>query len=411
MRRYLTDPRLLLFGALILGASIISSHGAWLFFGYLVAPWLAGVFTAVVAVGIIGLDAAGTVERGWRRAPYYAGMAFFILLETLANYFAGQAGFVTQIREALHDRPASDLLAIATQDPTATRSLVWLFLSPASLAVALFVFAATKRVMQIRAGDDRPLAARIARLVGALRRARGRVSRLVGALRETRAQLRATRGELAALAGQARDLADRGERLAGVVRRARGRVRRLVGALQDVREDLVAASSMLADLYEDLADERRMLADERDRRARTSRVLAHRRGLVRRLVGEVRIVRGMCERQIAELAERDRIVAVLEDQAASVSRVVTAARGRLSEVEGQLADERAAHEASAREAAELREQLRAAVPTRAAVVAYAQAQVNAGRALDEVARSLGFPASTLRTWGVEVADRRMEVAA
>ncbi len=65
MKCYL-DIRLGLFVALTIGASLLSAHGAWLFFGYIVEPWLAWVFTLVVALGwlhrpIIGL---GDDEEG-----------------------------------------------------------------------------------------------------------------------------------------------------------------------------------------------------------------------------------------------------------------------------------------------------------------------------------------------------------
>lgn len=342
MRRYLTDPRLLLFAVLVIGASIISAHGALLFFGYLVDPWLAGVFTAVVAVGIIGLDAAGTLERGWRRAPYYAGMAFFIVLETLANYFAGQAGFVGQIQQALREKPASDLLRIASSDPAATRSLVVLFLSPASLAVALFVFAATKRVIQIRAGGDAPLVARLARLVGVLRMRRALIRRLVARLREVRGLERKARGELAALAEQSRNLVDRKARLVALSRQ--------------------------------------------------------RRTLVRRLVGELRIARDSLADLVAESRELRGRLAGAEGKLADSSRELGAARGEANELRSRLAAADASLAASEQDLTELREWRAGLIPSRALILAYVRGALHESRALDEISREVDIPASTLRSW-------------
>lgn len=210
MKPYLRDARLWLFVVLAIGASILSSHGAYQFFQYLVSDELALVFIFVVALGIIGLDAAGTLEKGWRAAAYYGGMAFFLVLETLANYFAGQAGFVAQIVAKLP--PSSDLRAIAEQSPAVTRMLVVLFLSLASVAVALFTFAATARFQQLRTGQDASLRARFARLfaqrrvlvralVATLRAERQRFAFEQATLRagndEVRAELETVRGQFA----------------------------------------------------------------------------------------------------------------------------------------------------------------------------------------------------------------------
>lgn len=190
MKPYIKDIRLGLFVLLALGASIISSHGAYQFFLYLVDPWLAGVFILVVALGIIGLDVAGTIEHGRRAVAYYAGMAFFLVLETLANYFAGQAGFVAKIVEKLPQ--SSDLRAVAETQPGWTRVLVVLFLSLASLAVAFFAFAATTRFQQVRAGVEGSI---VARLLGLLRQRRALIKTIVRALKSEKHE-RIKAGEL-----------------------------------------------------------------------------------------------------------------------------------------------------------------------------------------------------------------------
>src|SRR5512145_285087 len=157
MKTYL-DARLLLFVSLATGASVISAHGACSFFGFLAPAWLAAVFTGVVAVGIIGLDAAGTLEPSrWKRMLYYSGMSFFLVLETLANYFSGQAAAAERIIAALAvSAPGSDLLAIARNAPIVMRVLVVLYQATASLAVAFFTFAAATRVDQLHSGAADP---------------------------------------------------------------------------------------------------------------------------------------------------------------------------------------------------------------------------------------------------------------
>lgn len=182
MKMYLRDTRLWLFVLLTFGASIISSHGAFQFFKYLVDPWLAWVFILVVALGIIGLDVAGTIEQGRKAVAYYAGMGFFLILETLANYFAGQAGFVAQIVAKLP--PSSDLRTIAETEPAWARILVVLFLSLASLAVAFFAFAATTRFQQVRSGMEGSIIAQLRRMLKARRE---RYARLADTLTQERA--------------------------------------------------------------------------------------------------------------------------------------------------------------------------------------------------------------------------------
>lgn len=156
MKCYL-DIRLGLFVALTIGASLLSAHGAWLFFGYIVEPWLAWVFTLVVALGIIGLDAAATAEPGRMRYVYMAGAGFFLVLETLANYFAGQADFASKVETALAASGSADLLYIVREYPTGTRALVVLFLSLASISVAYFTYAATRRLQQLHDAGEIPL--------------------------------------------------------------------------------------------------------------------------------------------------------------------------------------------------------------------------------------------------------------
>lgn len=186
--RYL-DGWLILFMALAALASLIASHGSRVFFGYLVDAWLAWVFTAVLAIGIVGLDAAATLEPiWWKRWMYLAGMLLFLAMETLGNYFAGQAVFVARVRAALAGSPDSDLLTIATTSPGASRGLVVLFLALASVAVAFFTFAAATRAKQL--AQPRSVSRRVRQL-------RALARRLARSLRSARAESAQAQANLA----------------------------------------------------------------------------------------------------------------------------------------------------------------------------------------------------------------------
>ena len=346
LRPYL-DARLVLFVALAAGASVISSHGALLFFRYLVDPWLAWVFIGVVALGIIGLDAAGTLERGWRRAPYYAGMFVFLALETLANYFAGQAGFVARIVAQLP--PSSDLRALAEGHPYATRSLVVLFLAMASIAVALFTFAAATRFGQLRKGE----AGRLARAFARLRKRYSAVVRALGTLRTTvsaqSADLAALRTALdeakQALAIERSTHAGQSARLRRFVYRVRARNARLlrrfrltVATLEMVRaerdelarvaENRGAALDEQARQYAAEADEFRAWSDEQVARSAAAFEKLDRqryqaederdqaRAEAANLLTELSAVRKVQQQTLAELTEAEGIAAQLRNDVA-----------------------------------------------------------------------------------------------
>lgn len=328
--RYL-DARLVLFILLALGASIISSHGAWLFFGYLVNPWLAGVFILVVALGIIGLDAAGTLERGWRRVPYYAGMTVFLVLETLANYFAGQSTFVSRIVEKLAtDAPDSDLLAIARNNPATTRLLVILFLSMASIAVALFTFAAATRFAQLRSGAaDRPRSI-IARL-------RKRYSAVVGALRATRALL----------AAAARDLTT----VQADVATLRSQLTTQADELEQVRAQSARAEARAAATETDLRTE---LEQVRGQSAGWARAVSEAQAQTAALRTEVEQVRTQAQDQVTslrtELEHARTEVAELRIQSAALAQEEAARGVQAARLEEQVRTEQ-------QESARLRERL------------------------------------------------------
>lgn len=263
MKKYI-DTQLSMFVALAIGASILSSHGAFQFFNYLVDPWLAWVFILVVALGIIGLDAAGTATRGPARWAYYGGMAFFLVLETLANYFAGQAGFVAQIVAKLPE--SSDLRSIAEYHPIVTRVLVVLFLSLASLAVAFFTFAATVRIQQIRAGVESGVVAMLRRILAQRRTTTRALVALARLLRSESAseRLRAEqaeresaqlRSESAVLQARTAEIAKESAQLRTALEEARQHSAGVAGQLRSAQEQVAHESARVRTLSARLAEE------------------------------------------------------------------------------------------------------------------------------------------------------------
>jgi hypothetical protein len=142
------DPWLAAFLLLMVAASVIAAHGAFVFFGYLVEPWVAVLATTVTAVGIPALDAAGTLEKTWKRWLYWAGGLLLLGMETLANYFAGQAVFATRVAERFAGQVGVDLAYLA--EKPIGRVLVVVYLALPSLIVAYFAFAAASRWRVIR---------------------------------------------------------------------------------------------------------------------------------------------------------------------------------------------------------------------------------------------------------------------
>jgi len=371
MKRYVLDPRLVLFATLAAGASVIAAHGSWIFFGYLVDPNLAAVFVAVVAIGIIGLDAAATLDRRpAQRAAYLGGMGLFLVMETLANYFAAQSTFVANVLEKI--APDSDLAAIARGEPFWSRVLVVVFLSLASLAVAAFTFAAASRVAQIRAADqrDQTITARYRRLLAQRRGLVERLTRMARGLRETVASLSAelatTRAHLASKVAENLDW--------------QATVYRLETDLANAREQLARWGAEIDLLRETIREREEDLA-----RAAEQRNMA-REGLA---VQEADLA-SLRE----QLASREEEVARYRDQLAKHGEQVAGAR----EKERNLREELAALRA------ELASRPASMPPTRAQVVAYARARMDAGASRAQVAAELGWTESSLRGWMAETSN-------
>lgn len=182
------DPWLIAFLALMIAASIIAAHGAYIFFSYLLDWWVAALATAVTAAGIPALDAAGTLEqkRG-RAALYWLGAFVFLGMETLANYFSGQAVFLANVLQAFAGKSGADLVWLAQQP--AGRVLVVIYLAMPSLIVAYFAYAAASRWRSIR--DARATFANRSRRSSQLRALVVRLTRIVRELRASLANARA----------------------------------------------------------------------------------------------------------------------------------------------------------------------------------------------------------------------------
>lgn len=183
------DAWLITFLVLMAVASIIAAHGAYIFFSYLLDWWVAALATAVTAAGIPALDAAGTLEqkRG-RAALYWLGALVFLGMETLANYFSGQAVFLANVLQAFAGKSGADLVWLAQQP--AGRVLVVIYLAMPSLIVAYFAYAAASRWRFIR--EARATLANRSRRSSQLR---ALVVRLARVVRELRASLTNTRAE------------------------------------------------------------------------------------------------------------------------------------------------------------------------------------------------------------------------
>lgn len=216
------DPWLVAYAALMLIATLIAAHGAYTFFSYMLPPLFAILATVVTAGSIPALDAAGTLERSHKRWLYWLGAALFLLMETLANYFAAQAVFVANVRRALAEWPAADLVRIA--EHPAGRALVVLFLAMPSGIVAYFAYILAERVRSIR--EARASFAHRSRRSSQLR---GLVVKLARMVREVRTSLVHARAEFERVSRQlheahtshARSLTELREQLAAAQAQAR----------------------------------------------------------------------------------------------------------------------------------------------------------------------------------------------
>lgn len=233
------DPWLIVFLILMCVASIIAAHGAYVFFCYLLEPGIAVLATVVTAAGIPALDVAGTLEQKKSRAAlYWLGAFTFLGMETLANYFSGQAIFLANVLQAFAGKEGADLVWLARQP--AGRVLVVVYLAMPSLIVAYFAYAAASRWRTIRearavfAKDGRSRARTARRLRGLRRMAR-----------ELQTEIASARAKLEEGLRVARDSAAEQARLSQQDReRAADLKRQLAESQQAVRELSAEAASL-----------------------------------------------------------------------------------------------------------------------------------------------------------------------
>ena len=391
MKRYI-DARLLLFVALAIGASILSAHGAWLFFGYIVEPWLAWVFTLVVALGIIGLDAAATAETGRMRYVYMIGAGFFLVLETLANYFAGQADFARKVEQALAERGSADLLYIVRTYPAGTRALVVLFLSLASISVAYFTYAATRRLQQLHDAGEVPLRELLARIRADFAAAQTELEQVRSAQTETAAERDQARAQLEHVRAEyARHEADAAELLDGSaldLAAARDELSRVRTDADELRTELDQVRAECADLRtthsalrtqqdSDVAELERLRTDTAELRAERDQV----RSEADQFFTESAQLRAEAEQLRTARADA---------QAAAAREVQLLERERTAKAEAErLRDELAKRSAELREAQSL---------TTLDVRAIARGLREQNVPLRTIAAALGVSEKTIRNW-------------
>lgn len=219
------DAWLVAFLALMVAASVIAAHGAYIFFSYLLDWWVAALATAVTAVGIPALDAAGTLEpRRGRAALYWLGALVFLAMETLANYFSGQAVFLANVLEAFAGKDGADLVWLAQQP--AGRVLVVIYLAMPSLIVAYFAYAAASRWRMIH--EVRATFANRSRRSTELRALVVRLARAVRGLRDELADVRGAYTRLASeRTREATDLREQMEQARAKAREAQAEVAKL----------------------------------------------------------------------------------------------------------------------------------------------------------------------------------------
>ena len=147
-RLYLDMP-LLAFTAIMCAAAAITAHGTFVFYSYILTPFLAYSATTVLTAGIPLLELAAVLDKA-NRARYLAGMLFLLAMEGLAQYFQGQAIFIKMVRKQFPDATGIDLATFA-QQPWG-RVLPLLYLAALSGIVVYFGYAASARIRDLRAG-------------------------------------------------------------------------------------------------------------------------------------------------------------------------------------------------------------------------------------------------------------------
>lgn len=141
------DGPLAAFVTIMIAAVLITSHGVYIFYSYIL-PWeLAIAATAVLSGGIPLLELAAVLDKQGR-PRYIAGIIFLLGLESLAQYLQSQAGFVSIIQRLFPNPEGIDLATFA-REPHG-RLLPVLYLAALSGVVVYFGYAASVRIRDLR---------------------------------------------------------------------------------------------------------------------------------------------------------------------------------------------------------------------------------------------------------------------
>jgi hypothetical protein len=160
------DAQLFAYLLPLLGAQLITAHGSYTFYSYLLPVPLAIAATVVLAVGVPLLEFAAVLIPGGRWG-YLGGMLFLLFLEGLAQYFQGQAWFLQRIEQQFPNAQGVDLVTFA-HEPRG-RLLPILYLAALSLVVVGFGFAAARRIRELRSAHPRAISQTVAAWQYALR--------------------------------------------------------------------------------------------------------------------------------------------------------------------------------------------------------------------------------------------------
>lgn len=141
------DWPLFAFTAIMVAAATITSHGTFVFYSYILSDTGAYAATIVLTVGIPLLELAAILDKA-NRGRYLGGMLFLLFMEGMAQYFQGQAIFVTSVVKQFPNPAGIDLATFAAQPEG--RVLPALYLAALSGVVVYFGYAASARVRDLR---------------------------------------------------------------------------------------------------------------------------------------------------------------------------------------------------------------------------------------------------------------------
>lgn len=211
--RYVKDPLLMFSLIAMMAAQTITAHGTYVFYSYMLPVQLAAAATVVLAVGVPLLEFAGVLDPE-RKVFYFFGMGFLLLLEGLAQYFQGQAGFVARIRDSFAVRDGVDLVTIA--EAPGGRTLPILFLAALSAVVVGFGWVSANRIKLLysQAEHDRETTATENKAIAQLREALAKAAEEIRELRDKLAGAGTTESALAQQLRETRETAR--EKIAGM---------------------------------------------------------------------------------------------------------------------------------------------------------------------------------------------------